>query len=60
MEPKWLTERQLMAYLNVSRNTARKIAAEAGAVYYIGRLVRYDREAIDAALKKEKVTRSRG
>lgn len=53
---KWMTERQLMAYLNVSRNTARKIAAEAGAVYHIGRLVRYDREAIDAALTKKKAT----
>ena len=53
---RWLTERQLMAYLNVSRATARKFAAEAGAVYHIGRLVRYDREAIDAALTKKKAT----
>lgn len=54
MTRRWMTEAQLMDYLGIGRNTVRKLAAECGAAYHIGRCLRYDREAIDEYLETKR------
>lgn len=52
---RWMTTTQLMEYLSCSENSAKKIAEKANAKSKIGRLVRYDRNAIDAYIEGQEV-----
>ena len=49
--PKLLTTKELESYLHVSRNTARKIGKECGAVRHAGRRILFDLDTINAAIK---------
>ncbi len=51
MEKRWLTMSELMGYLSVSRPTALKLARQAGARVKIGKVSRYDTEAIDRFMR---------
>ena len=54
-----LTEKELIELLKVSRTTARRWAAAAGARRMIGNSVRYDAEAIRKAIEKGSEGKSR-
>lgn len=49
---RYLTIKELMEYLNVGRDSARKFADSCGATVHIGRRVVYDICTIDDALSK--------
>ena len=54
MTRRWMTEAQVMDYLMLGRNSVRRLAAECGAAYHIGRCLRYDRQAIDEHLEAKR------
>lgn len=51
-DARWLDQQQGCIYTGLGRSTFRKWAKECGAEIKIGRIVRYDKEIIDAAMDK--------
>lgn len=47
-----LREREAMEYMRLGRTKLREVAAASGAVLHFGRAVRYDSNALDAAVDK--------
>ena len=52
LEPRYLDSKDLQAYLSVGKNLAVEIGKQTGARRQIGKLVRYDRKVLDAALDR--------